>query len=490
MALDWNRCIATAWRDCDLSYLLHAGQLKIEEAFLRISGKLFVGDCSRQFGKSTWAATKCVERALRKRKAKVRYATAFLTDLEQFIRPAFDFVLADCPAHLRPKFHEQKYEYRFPNGSVIKLVGLDRKPNGLRGNKLDLVVIDEAAFVSRLGYLYRSVIVPATTHVPDARIILISTQPESPDHEFVEFCDRAELEGCYAKFDVYQNPLLTPAQIEDLAKECGGKETTDFRREYLCERVVDENLAIIPDWKPEYVFERAPTEADRFYHRYIFMDIGVRRDKTVLLFAFFDYRGQYLYVEDELVINAPKVTTKAIAKALFEKTGLPPSTSDVAEVCKRLKLPLDVNETAPRREYAKPYRRIADNSHPLLVNDLAADENVSFTETDKDKLHEMVVELRDWTGRGRFRVHPRCKFLIGSMRSGIWNKRRDEFERSKVFGHYDAIAASVYGVRNTDQQTNPIPSWFQFNPAEQFRRDAKKNERAAGLAAAFNGRRK
>jgi hypothetical protein len=465
VALDWNRCIATAWKNADLSYLLHAGQLKIEDAFLRIAGKLFVGDCSRQFGKSTWAASKCVEKALRKRKAKVRYATAFLTDLEQFIRPAFDFVLADCPAHLRPKFHEQKYEYRFPNGSVIKLVGLDRKPNGLRGNKLDLVVIDEAAFVSRLGYLYRSVIVPATTHVPDARIILISTQPESPDHEFVEFCDRAELENCYAKFTVYENPLLAPEQIEDLAKECGGKETTDFRREYLCERVVDENLAIIPDWKPEFRVEREKTEADGFYHRYIFMDIGVRRDKTVLLFAFFDYRGQYLYVEDELVINAPKVTTKAIAKQLREKLE-------------------------ERPEYQNAYRRIADNSHPLLINDLAADESISFIETDKGKLHEMVVELRDWVQRGRFRVNPRCKFLLGSLRSGIWNKRRDDFERSKVFGHYDAIAASVYGVRNTDQQSNPIPSWFQFNPAEQFRREKKQNERAAGLAAAFNGRRR
>lgn len=470
--LDFERSKVTLWErePWDLSWLYHAGQWKIEEAFRRIGGKLFIGDCARQFGKSVWAVTKCVEKAHSKRRAKIRYATAFLSDLEQFIIPAFEFVLADCPAHLAPRFVQQKSEFRFPNGSVIKLVGLDRKPNGLRGNKLDLVVLDEAGFMARLLYLYRSVLIPATTHVPDAKIIVISTQPESPDHDFCTLIDTTSDPtspnyGSYVKLDIYQNPLLTPERIEQIAKDCGGKDSTDFRREYLCERILDEERAIVPDWKPEFLVERPATKYDSYYHRYIWMDVGVKVDKTVILFAFFDYRQQHVFVEDEIVIKSSRVTTKVIAKAIKEKLE-------------------------ERPEYKNAYRRIADNSHPLLLNDLAADEDVYFSATEKDRLHEMVVELKDWVRGGRFLVHPRCKFLGGSMSTGIWNKRRDDFERSKVYGHYDALAASVYGVKNIDQQTNPIPSHIDFNPVRQFQKEKKEKAQADELSNAFTPRRR
>jgi hypothetical protein len=172
------------WERGDLDYKLHGGQDLIESAYQRGSGKLFVVDCSRQLGKSTWAAKKSIEVALGKKNAKIRVGTAFLTDLEQFILPAFEFVLQDCPEHLRPKFNAQKLEYRFSNGSKIRLVGLDRKPNGLRGNRLDLVILDESGYIARLGYIYKFVLIPATTHVPTARIVMLSTQPETNSWSF------------------------------------------------------------------------------------------------------------------------------------------------------------------------------------------------------------------------------------------------------------------------------------------------------------------
>jgi hypothetical protein len=72
--------------------------------------------------------------------------------------------------------------YIFPNGSRIKLVGLDKNPNGLRGNTLDLIVIDECGFVTNLDYIYKSVIIPATLHRPNCKIIMISTPPSTPAH--------------------------------------------------------------------------------------------------------------------------------------------------------------------------------------------------------------------------------------------------------------------------------------------------------------------
>jgi hypothetical protein len=125
---------------------------------------------------------------------------------------------------------------------------------------------------------------------------------------------------------------------------------------------------------------------------------------------------------------------------------------------------IEKQESIPGKPYSDPYRRVADNSHPLLLNDLAVrPANIVFAATDKAKIHEMVGKVRVWVRQDRIRVHARCKQLIGCLSSGIWNNQRTEFERSKAYGHYDALAALVYLVRNIDEYTNPIPDWY-VNP--------------------------
>ena len=270
-----------------------------------------------------------------------------------------------------------------------------------------------------------------------------STQPDSPDHDFNAFCDKAMEEGCYVQLDINQNPLLTESAIDRLAQSMGGRDSVSFRREYLCKREVDKERAIVPEFHTGLVYDRPVEDVDRFYHRYFWMDIGVQQDLTVILMVLYDFRRAYAFVEDEIVIRGPKVTTKLIAEAIAAKTAEHPA-------------------------YKESYRRIADNSHPLLLNDLASDHAVYFTATDKEKLHEMVNELRIFVGAQRLKVHPRCVHFIGSMLSGIWDKARKEFARSPTHGHADAIAAAVYGVRNLDTQTNPVPQNYGIDIANSF----------------------
>ena len=434
------------------------GQLKIEEAFQATAGKLFVGDCSRQLGKSTWAAAKCVELALRKRRARIRYATAFLSDLEQFIVPAFELILEDIPTLLKPVWRAQKSEWYFPTtGSKIRLIGLDRKPNGLRGNKLDLVVLDEAGYISRLSYIYKFVLIPATTHVPDAKIIMISTQPETPDHDFVEFCDKAEIEmkegggSGYVKIDVDENPLLTKEQIDDIAIEFApsdpfltreekvrlGRASTAFRREYLCERVVEEERAIIPEFREKlHVLESPRCPAFAFWYRLEALDSGVR-DLTACLFGYYDFARAKAVIEDEFAIQGAEVTTKRIAQKVHEK------------------------ETLHKYGEFKWLRRMADNNNLILIQDLAQEEHkLVFNPTGKDDLHAMVNKVRVWMGSGRIEIHPRCVRLISALKAGIWNNTRSEFGRSKIHGHYDLIASLVYFIRNIPEHQNNVPPYF------------------------------
>lgn len=461
------------------------GQLKIEEAFQSTTGKLFVGDCSRQLGKSTWAADKCVELALRKRRARIRYATAFLSDLEQFIIPAFEFVLEDCPDLLKPIWKAQKSEWYFPTtGSRIRLIGLDRKPNGLRGNKLDLVVLDEAGYVARLSYIYKFVLIPATTHVPDAKIIMISTQPESPDHDFVEFCDKAEIEmkegggSGYVKIDIDENPLLTKTQIDDIAIEFApsdpfltreekislGRASTAFRREYLCERVVEENRAIIPEFKEKrhvLISPRCPAFA--YWYRMEALDSGVR-DLTACLFGYYDFARAKAVIEDEFAIQGAEVTTKRISQKVHEKEAL------------------------HKYKEFKWLRRMADNNNLILIQDLAQEEHkLVFNPTGKDDLHAMVNKVRVWMGSDRIEIHPRCVRLISAMKAGIWNNTRTEFARSKIHGHYDLIASLVYFIRNIPEHQNNVPPYFGHATSDVIypRGTMGQNRNAETLRKAF-----
>lgn len=420
------------WYRADPSHILHAGQRKVDKAFKEAKGQLFVANVSRQFGKSYWAVYKAVAFALSKPKARIKYATAFHSDLIELILPNFEAVLSTCPDSIRPRYKVNGSKWVFKNGAEIKLVGLDRSPNGIRGNTIDLIVIDEAAFIMNLEYIYSSVIIPATLRRPDCRVLMISTPPVTPAHPFGDFIQRAEVNNAYIKLTIYENPQITQEDIDRMAREMGGYESTMFRRECLCELVLEEELALVDNWKPEFEQEVPKDEFYPYYHRYVSMDMG-RKDHTALVFGYYDYKRAQLVIDDELTMDGPAWTTVTLKDAITNKE-------------KEL-----WGET-------KPFRRIADNNNPHLILDLTHLHNLSFMETDKESLEAMVNHVRILIDEGRIRVNPRCKMLLGCLKYGVWDEKRKEFGRSKVLGHFDHFAALMYLVRNVAYHSNPIPA--------------------------------
>lgn len=423
------------WHRNDLSYKFHAGQRVIDLAYRQVEAKLFVGNCSRRFGKTFWVVTECIRVARSKKRARVKVATAFLTDLEEFIIPAFESVLDDCPEKLKPRWKEAKKKYVFSNGSEIQLIGLDRKPNGGRGNYCDLYVFDEAAYIKNVSYIYSSVVIPMTMYREGARVIMISTPPKSPDHDFKDFCIKARRENAYVELDIHKNPMVTPEMIDEYHAECLTE--TDWEREYLCKFVTDQTLAIVPEVK-DYDFSRGPLCTNYAYlHKYVAMDLGVR-DLNVTIFGYYDFLRAKLVIEREHVMSGPEMTT-------------PKLHSEIS------KIELDLWGVGDPKKPIEPYKRVADNNNPLLLLDLGSIHNMFFHSTSKDELHAMVNNLRVWFAKKRIEIDPSCSFLIDSLKYGIWNEKRSEFARSKTLGHFDALAAMMYLVRNIDETTNPIP---------------------------------
>jgi hypothetical protein len=427
---------AALWSRGETLWKMHDGQLVIESAYQKVKAKLFVGNCSRRFGKTFWVVKEADKVARSKDNARVKIATAFLTDLEEFIYPAFEKFFEDCPDELKPVWSASKKKYVYENGSEVQLIGLDRKPNGGRGNYCDLYVFDEAAFISNVSYIYSSVVVPMTMYRPGARIIMISTPPKSPDHDFKDFIVKAKAENAYIELDITKNPMVTPDMIIEYRKECLTE--TDWLREYMCQLVTDQTLAIVPE-ASNYKFNRAALDDNyKYYHKYTAMDLGVR-DLNVTLHAYYDFTRAKLVVEAESIMNGPDMTTPKLAAEIKAK------------------------EISLWGSNPAIHKRVADNNNPLLLLDLGNIHGLFFHATDKDELHAMVNEMRVWFAQGRIEIDESCKYLIGSLQYGLWNEKRTEFARSKVLGHYDAVAALMYLIRNIDQTTNPIPKKYNFD---------------------------
>ena len=444
---------AALWSRGETLWKMHAGQMVIESAYQQVKAKLFVANCSRRFGKTYWVVKECDKVARTKEKARVKVATAFLTDLEEFIYPAFDKFFEDCPDDLRPVWNSTKKKFIYDNGSEIQLIGLDRKPNGGRGNYCDLYVFDEAAFITNVSYIYSSVVVPMTMYREGARIIMISTPPKSPDHDFKDFIIKAKAENAYVELDIYKNPMVTPEMITEYRKECLTE--TDWLREYMCQLVTDQTLAIVPEANKKD-FKRAPIDENyKHYHKYNAMDLGVR-DLNVSLYGYYDFMRGKLVIERESVMNGPDMTTPKLAEQI-----------------KR-------DETELWGENPAVYKRVADNNNPLLLLDLGNIHGLYFHATSKDELHAMVNEMRVWVANNRVEIDESCQYLLGSLRYGLWNEKRTEFARSKVLGHYDAVAALMYLIRNIDQNANPVPRKYNFDEY-----DPNDNNEYSDLANAF-----
>jgi hypothetical protein len=376
--------------------------------------------------------------------------SATLKKLRTIVKPAFDTLLFDCPEDLKPKYNGQDSYYQFPGGIRAHLVGAEMGHiEDIRGiHKVKLVVIDEAAFFGDeddsypLDYVIDNILNPMFLRTKSKpRIIMTTTPPEIPNHPVDKYIDAAELKGNLIRFDIYESDI-PPEKIEEANRRCTSQDAWD--REYLCKRVYDTQRLIVPEWNEKHIYTVSDTSpVTRFHDKYFSIDTGTT-DKTVGLLGYYDFTKAALFIEDEIV-----------------REGRNWTTLDLAEEIKAKEIERWVNSLPV-------YRRIGDSDNQILLMDFSRLHGLPISATSKDSLNAMVNKVRLWANAGRLRIHARCKLLLQTIKGGIWNKKKDEFARSVILGHMDALAALVYLVRNVDEVHNPIPPDFNVNYANQY----------------------
>lgn len=427
----YKELILESWEAGDLYYKLKPHQIKLYDLIKNSNTLKYVINCTRRFGKSFLLCIIAVEEALKNNNKQIRFAAPTQKQLKEIIQPIMHEILLDCPDKYKPLFKVQDSKYVFKNGSEIHIAGCDNgNAENLRGHKSDLNLVDEAGSISDLEYVIKDILMPQTL-TTGGRTIISSTPPRTPAHYYPRLCQEAIWGNYYSKFTIYDNTSLKKDTIELYKEEAGGESSSTWKREYLCEFVVDEYSVVIPEWNDTYIGEIELDAWRAYYHNYISMDIGGRH-KTAILYGYYDFKKSILQVLDESILTGQDTTTDLIAKTIQAKEH--ELFNNMADI-----------------------RRIADNNNVILLQDMSLMHGVHFAPTSKDTLLAMVNELRVFIAQGRLYVSENCQELIGCLRSAIWNKQRTQFDVSDMYGHFDALASLIYMVRNIDQYSNPVP---------------------------------
>jgi hypothetical protein len=411
--------IATLWRKGNLNFKLRNEQKQFKKAFESTDKRLIVGNISRRWGKSFTLVLFAIEQAI-KAKQHIRYAAAFKTDLEEFIIPAFEQILEDCPKNLRPTYLASKQTWIFKNGSKIKLIGLDKARNGLRGNAINIIILDEAAFVSSLQYQYESVIIPATAKQKNIKIVIISTPPESPEHYFLTLIEQAKSYpyGYYLCLTIDDISDMPPEERERLLEAIGGEQSITAQREFFCKLVVDENQAVAPNFRRSRHVSELSLADDAYY--WVAGDIGGTKDKSVLLLCAYDYATNKIYIANESVSNNNTPTPVIVKRGIEMENG-------------------------------RMLARYVDAPGQLGV-DLMSVYDYSCSTPEKLQFEQNMHRLSSAFYKNEILIDPKCEFLIRTLEGGLLNKSKTDFARSPGLGHCDAIAALVYALRHADKR--------------------------------------
>ena len=435
--IEREEAIKKLWKLGKLHWKLDSLQKELYNAYHAKPRGKFVWSVSRQTGKSWTVCTIALEEAIRNPGIRMAYIAPELNDAKDITEQTFDQLCEDSPEEFRPKFNSQKNRWEWQNGSILKVTGTDNKNyNKIRGRKFDIIFLDEFCFMDEFKKVFFSCVKPTTTSVPNYKIIFISTPPETPDHESNMILDDAEEDGSLIKKTIYDSPRFGVDFIEENIlkdyRSLGGKNSIEFRREYMCERIADASKLVIPEATKEKMIEVvAELPRPDFFNSYEAFDWGVK-DSNGGLFAYINYDTQQLIIEEEMMYHDSTSTTYDIAKKIIEKEMSCWGTDLRSKV-----------------------QRFADNNLQI-INDMSLNFNLHMIATSKDNLAGQVQKVRHLLGNGQIIINPRCTNLIDQIQSAQWNSTRKSFVRRNGH-HYDLVAALIYLVRNCQLEVSPYP---------------------------------
>lgn len=497
------------WRAGSLRHLLDDHQLRIYDPIREWQKRrveelrnglatgihrAFVVKAGRQVGKTHGTNTLKVETGLNQ-DGTCLVATSTEVALKELVIPVIHSIISTAPDDLRPKFISHRWGMRagfyFPStGFMMKLVGVDENPDGLRGPGLKGgALFTEAAFITKLAYAYNSIVAPQFSRYPEADAIFESSAAKDVNHPFKRvFEPDAIARKAFVFMTIDDNKTLTEKIKRELVESARAINADDAEREYYCVETRDRSTVIIPTFDPaKHVREMEQPE-----HACAIMaqDDGIL-DLYFAGWGYWDARRAKLCVTHEYW---GRNTTTGVVAEHIRSTELEAYGKSAAihrprrilgtpkEELQRVLRVLNGEEQGHESEgfgihkpdglcwwngaefAANPVIRVSDTS-ARLIGDLNHEHQIPMCATAKDDAEAASYALRDAFKMDKIEIHPRCVGLIRHLTSGHWNKTRTDWARyvdepeASLYGHFDGIAMLIYMWRMLDaiRGVDPYP---------------------------------
>lgn len=402
--------------------------------------------CHRQLGKSHLSVTLCVERAIRQPGAKIGFGMDTVKTACEIWHEKVPQVIEDMPSDIsywtKDSFVFLRAKH-WPRAvvSTIKLRGVDyQRGDGIRGGNYDMWVLDECRNIHCLSYVVKHVINPAWRGAKNPLFLMLTTPPDTDDHDFLSYYRRAEQSGSLITIPASENPDFTSDDERMLLAEYGSKDDPGWQRELECRMIPNVDRLVVPEWgatNGRYFVPKVPRPD--YYRGYVFIDLGWR-DHTGVIFVFYDFERRRLVVVDEILQNY--LPMGKLAELIVEKI----ESSFPEHVRADLTVMADRGGTVAK-----------DRDVEGLNEYIGREGYFAIPIEEKWGKDAAINSLRSGISKGRVLVEQQCILLDRTLKGAVWNTRRTDFERSKTLGHADLLASLNYAYRHIYWEDCPIP---------------------------------
>lgn len=339
-------------------------------------------------------------------------------------------------------WNETKKRWTFPSGATVSF-GYCETPADVyayQGAEFSFIGFDELTQFGEKEYTYLFSRLRRLQGCDVPLRVRAASNPGGQGHTWVRA--RFLIEGPAS------GRVFVPAKLEDnphldrVEYERSLSELDPITRAQLLEGdwgARDKDNSLVPEWTDETAKEcTRDVPRPLYFTPYVVGDLG-SRDLTVWLFAWWDFEKALLVIEDEVVLKNPSTSQMIYSVRQKERALWPHLPEQPRRFCDvDLRLQQDFRE-------AGLYLRA----------------------TGKKDQESHMGRARTLIGRRQVIINPRCRVLLLTLESAVWNANRTDYARAEGTGHADAWDAFIYLVRNVDRAHNPEPE-NQASWADQF----------------------
>lgn len=343
----------------------------------------------------------------------------------------------------------------FPNGSVIKCLGVDAdqdEMNKLLGKKYRLVCIDEASmYTIDLEKLVYGILKPAMADLRGS-ICLMGTSSNFTRGLFYDITTGSRRDWSVHSWSAYDNPYVSKQWQEELDEIERDrplfKETPLFKQWYLNQWVVDTDKLVYKFNQDRNVYRSFPTGNSPTGWTYILgVDTGWEDDNAFVLGAFHD-NDPSLYIVK--TFNKPHMT--------FD------------QVCNKIQEFMDDKDMAPCKV-------IIDGANKQGVESMRQRSSIPFQYADKQGKVDFIEMLNADLVQGKIKISSQCTSLINELMGLVWKTDGDKIvvpkkEHPSLPNHL--CDAFLYAWRNGyHYQSEPATKQLVVGSKDWYAKQAK-----------------